>query len=202
MKKSLKLFLSLLMLCCISAGSVWANKTIVFTVGNSDSGTTAASINTSSSDDVATLSSSYCYARTSGMWISSSNNAGTATLTMKEAGQVKASKIVTTLAGTMSGAISIQVTYTDNSTSTKTSLGTATGDTAYALDPTKTIKSIQYTAAKKAKASISQLIIHEASTSTNPTVFCEPVFGPFWPFWTNLAPRNRSPLTLISFSVS
>ena len=42
-----------------------------------------------------------------------------------------------------------------------------------------------------------------ASTSTNPTVFCEPVFGPFWPFWTNLAPpRNRSPLTLISFSVS
>ena len=169
MRKLLSLFTALLFV-----GSMWGAETkkIVFTVGNNDSGSTAASINTSKSDDIATLSSSYCYARTSGMWVSSGNNPGTATLTMKAAGQVKATKIVTSICGTLDKAISIEVTYMDDTKSTKTSLGTTAGDIETNLDNSKAIKSIQYTAAKASKASISQLIIHLVPST--PTIIAIP----------------------------
>ena len=172
--KHLKQFLILSLLAIIGTGQMLGEtKTIVFTTGSSSS-TTAATINTSASDDIATLSVSTCYARDNGMFISSNNNAGTATLTMKAAGQVKATKIVTTIAGTLSKEISIQVTYTDDTKSTKTGLGTTAGAIDTELDDTKTIKSIQYTAASKSKASISQLVIHVAGGSQKPTLLLDP----------------------------
>lgn len=170
--KKFKLF-SLLMLLFACVTGMWGadTKIIVFTTGSASS-STAASINAASSDDIATLSSTYCYARDYGMFVSSNNNPGTATLTMKAAGQVKATKIVTSICGTLDKAISIEVTYMDDTKSTKTSLGTTAGDIETNLDNSKAIKSIQYTAVKASKASISQLVIHLVPST--PTITATP----------------------------
>ncbi|MCQ2815402.1 MAG: LPXTG cell wall anchor domain-containing protein [Bacilli bacterium] len=146
--------------------------TITYTKGSSDSGTTAPSIE--NGGDYATLShNNYAYARTNGMHLSSGNNAGNATLTMKDSGKVVAKRIVTNALAKSNKSFSIQITYSDNSTETQTfTPGTTTTDCTFDLTNENNLKitSIYYSAIKGSGAGIASTKVFVENQSTEPSI--------------------------------
>lgn len=219
MKKSLKLFLSLLMLCCMSVGNVWATGT---TVTYAQTSASAASVSSGTAPKNSTVAFSNSYTNNKVQLTANNSMALTLsgykgykitgiTLSMhsnKSAGAGTFSVVAgsTTLASISSNtnfSAWYNITaYTQDFTDVNVTMTNSSYEIKQNEDVTITIS-----CSTKSLYCESFTITYEEAggntPSTNPTVFCEPVFGPFWPFWTNLAPpRNRSPLTLISFSVS
>lgn len=133
---------------------------IEFTKGTNDSSTTAASI--SSGETYATLGGlSKAYARTNGMHLSSGSAAGSATLTMTSAGQVKASKLIVNALAKSNKSYSVKPTYTDNTEGTTTSITPGTTDHAdeIQLNKQKTLKSIVFNASSGTGTGISKVSV-------------------------------------------
>ena len=144
----------------IGVGNMWADYTITFksnttnTDGN-QAQTSIANLISNGSANVSSISASYAYNGKSGYGVKlgSSSNQGYVTMNLANSAQVKASKLVVSAAHFDEGkTLKVTVTYTDNTTTTKT-LTPASTITAYdvELTATKTIKIIKIESVTKNK---------------------------------------------------
>lgn len=150
-----------------STGGASASYQITFAKGDNDSGTAAPEIQSGS--DYATLSSTTkAYKRTNGMHLSSGKDAGNATLTLTNAGKVKASSIVTNALAKDNKSFKITVTYTDETTAEKSfTPGTTSVNNTIDLDNTKTISTIYYSANSGTGTGIASTTVNYTNSVTH-----------------------------------
>ena len=146
-----RLAMVLTVLFTLSVGNMWADYTIHFKSTTGEDGTSAqttiANLISSGSDKVSSISADKAYNGKSGFGVKlgSSSVAGYVTMTLATTAQINASKLVVSAAYFDSGkTLKVTVTYTDNTTTTKT-LTPASTVTEYDvnLEAAKIIKSIK-----------------------------------------------------------